>query len=42
MEIPIPNDGTSLILNKTLSKNMKNNVMRKIKKRELFTDVELK
>ncbi|CAD8081041.1 unnamed protein product [Paramecium primaurelia] len=42
MEIPIPNNGTSLILTKTLSKNMKNNVIKKIEKRELFTDVELK
>ncbi|CAD8192250.1 unnamed protein product [Paramecium octaurelia] len=42
MEIPIPNDGTSLILNKTLSKNMKHNVLRKIEKRDLYTDVELK
>ncbi|CAD8083992.1 unnamed protein product [Paramecium sonneborni] len=42
MEIPIPNNGTSMILNKTLSENMKINVIRKIQKKELYTDVELK
>jgi choline/ethanolamine kinase len=41
MNIPIPNDGTSLILKKTLSENMKNNVMKKINKRELYSEVEL-
>lgn len=41
MNIPIPNDGTSLILKKTLSENMRSNVMKKIEKRDLYTEVEL-
>ncbi|CAD8206356.1 unnamed protein product [Paramecium pentaurelia] len=42
MEIPIPNNGSSSIINKTLSGEMKANVIKKIEKRELYTDVELK
>ncbi|CAD8124234.1 unnamed protein product [Paramecium sonneborni] len=42
MEIPIVNNGESMILKKTISEEMKANVMKKIEKRELYTDVELK
>ncbi|CAK65437.1 unnamed protein product (macronuclear) [Paramecium tetraurelia] len=42
MEIPISNDGSSLILKKTISEEMKENVIKKIEKRHLYTDVELK
>ncbi|CAD8206045.1 unnamed protein product [Paramecium octaurelia] len=41
MEIPIPNNGQSSIINKTLSGEMKANVIKKIEKRGLYTDVEL-
>ncbi|CAD8179736.1 unnamed protein product [Paramecium octaurelia] len=42
MEIPISNDGSSLILKKTISEEMKENAIKKIEKRHLYTDVELK
>ena len=42
MDIPIPNNGSSLILRKTISEEMKENVIKKIEKRQLYTDVELK